>query len=83
MKNKLEVIAEEFGFDVPLKSLFFSIVELSRQQQMLAYYKGYTQQQISEIYYTPYELAEQIYSKREKIRRATKPELSVRISISR
>ena len=86
MQNKLdnlETIANEFGFDGHLRVLFSVTLKRLHERKQLLKQQGYNAQQLRNMYLTQYELAEQIYGKKDEIEQAIKTQRRFEIKISR
>jgi len=83
MESNLEIIADEFGFDDVFKNLFFNAVEFLKKRMKTKRRQGISEESLRQMYLTPYELAEQIYSKKQEIINSIGKPYNVQITISR
>lgn len=65
--EELDIIANEFELTGTLKKAFVYVVLIVRRRQEKLRRIGYTEQQLNTMYLTPYELAEQIYTKKPRL----------------
>jgi len=83
MESNLEIIADEFGFDNVFKILFFNAVKILAKRRETKRRQGISEESLRQMYLTPYELAEQIYSKKQEIISSIGKPYNVQITISR